>query len=214
MNTLAATDKKNASWKRLILPMGIGAVAGYTAMHFGHVPVERFLSGIAPDHLAGMAMGLLALVVALGCFAGSLFPASVARSYGIAPGEDVTDETTLMRWSALCAVFYALFLLTLGFTGQLTGAAAGTFAVIGLIGAVATNAYLWHRYDELWREITAQACVITFTLFHYVLMAWAALAVLTDSIGFGPISVLSVLLGIFTGASIYATAKRGMVHMP
>ena len=79
---------------------------------------------------------------------------------------------------------------------------------------MATNAYLWHRYDELWREITAQACVITFTLFHYVLMAWAALAVLTDSIGFGPISVLSVLLGIFTGASIYATAKRGMVHMP
>ena len=179
MNAIARTERKDSSWKRLFLPMGLGAVAGYSAMRLAGDSVDGVLASVPSDHLAGLGMGLLSLVVALACMVGSFFPASVARSYGVPVGDDVREETSLQRWSALCAAFYAAFMLAIGFSSLLVPALVWAVTIAALLGAIATNAYLWHRYDELWRQITAQACVITFTLFHYVLMAWVALAVLT-----------------------------------
>lgn len=214
MNARTQTERKEFSWKRLVLPMAAGGVTGFAAVRFGHEHVEQLVSLIAPDRIAGVAVGFLGLMVAAACFIGTFFPSSVARSYDVAPGEDVSEEISLIRWSALAALFYGLFMLTLSLSALVTPFVAGLSMALSLIGAIATNAYLWRRYDELWREITAQASVITFTLFHYILLAWAALAVLLDGAGFGPVNVVSALLGLFIIASIRATARRGMVHMP
>ncbi len=214
MNTISQTRRKEFSWKRLIIPMVIGGVVGFTAMRLGRSHADRLVALVDPDQIAGLVVGLLSLAVALFCFVGAFFPRSVARSYGIAPGEDVSEEASLQRWSALCALFYGLFMLTLSLHHLLGTPLALALMGASLLGAIATNSYLWRRYDELWREITAQACVITFTLFHYILLAWAALAVVLDGAGFEPVNVISALLAVFTIATIRATARRGLANLP
>lgn len=210
----ARTERKEFSWKRLLLPMAAGAVTGFAVVRFGHRYVEAMLELVGGDRIAGAAVGFVCLAVAAASFFATFFPSSVARTYDIAPGEDVGEEIALLRWSALAALFYGLFMLALSLSALVATSAAAVLMAVSLAGAVVTNAYLWRRYDELWREITAQASVMTFTVFHYILLAWAALAVLLDGAGFGPVNVVSALLGIFTIASVRATARRGMVHMP
>ncbi len=217
MNATSRQPTAGFNWWRLVIPLLAGGVTGFAVARIVGDGLEwaQIAEVLPTERLAGAAIGWIALVVAIVCYAVSFSDKAVARSYAVAPDEDLTEEIALLRWSSLSALFYALFMLAMSFEAALSDAAAVAAMAGSLLGAIAVNAYLWRRYDELWREITAQACTVTFTLFHYVLLGWAGLAILLDGdAGFGPVNVTAALLAVFILASIRATARRGMVHMP
>lgn len=215
MNVTNSADTKALSIRRLGIPMLVGGLTGFAAVwvlkQFGGL--DWITNLIEPDTVSGLIMGSFILLTSIVCFVTAFSPEAVARAYKVAPGEDVSEEVSLLKWSAVDGLFYGVFLLTLSFAGRLDNLATGTLMAASLLAVIAINFYLWRRYDELWREITAQACTTTFIWFHYILLGWAVLAILFDGAGFGPVNVVSALLAVFTIATIRATAQRGMANL-
>ncbi len=215
MNVTNSADTKALSLRRLGIPMLVGALTGLAAgwglKQFGGL--DWMVNLITPNTISGLILGVFILLTSMVCFVTAFSPEAVARAYKVAPGEDVHEEVSLLKWSAVDGLFYGVFLLALSFAGRLDNLAVGVVMAVSLLAVIAINFYLWRRYDELWREITAHACTTTFIWFHYILLGWAALAILLDGAGFGPVNVVSALLGVFTIATIRATAQRGMANL-
>lgn len=127
--------------------------------------------------------------------------------------EEFAETKPVNRWSAIGMLIYAaaFVLLALGASSTAAPQTGYFWAVVAcMVAQLGIGRYLWRRYDELWREVTKEACAISFTIIEVVLVTWAAASLFGLGVTFDPLAVIVTTTSIYTLVTIGLTMRRGL----
>ncbi len=197
--------------------MLVGAAFGYGAVFaFDKIVGVKWLvdnstgSGVFAFVLA-MIFALIAIIVFAMSFSKKLF--TYNREYADMDGEEYTAQQPILRWSALGMIVYAGAFVLLALANPASGVPQTAYfggVVAAMVVQLAIGAYLWKIYDELWREVTKEACAVSFTIIEVVLFIWAAASIFGLGVTFDPLAVLVTTTAIYTLVSVWLTVRKGM----
>lgn len=211
-----------ASWRKLALQAGAGAVAGGGGM----LVAMELIAGQSGVHwqasqivLAGVGFiyFLMGAFVGVGILAPRLLG---QRMLNFADAEEIVEERRSMAGSSLTcvAVGAALFLLAYatvdGAAGPVTAAAAFWILVALLVAGTAVSILMWRSLDELWRQLTLDASAIAGNILIAMCVVWGGGAAAGLVAGPHPLDLISATFGVFLLASFVAAGRRGMMGPP
>lgn len=213
---------KAAGWRKVAMQAVIGAIAGAGGMVAMLALIEA-QGGLdwAPSAIillgVGFVYALMGLFVGLGTVAPRLFG---ARLLNVADAEEIVEERANMGASAIsCLVLgAALMLLAHAVAAQEAGSAALVGPAVAfwillavLIAFTAVSVWMWHGFDELWRQMTVDISAITGNLLLLVTIVWGGAAAVGLAAGPHPIDLVSIAFGSLLLACFAAAAWRGMM---
>jgi hypothetical protein len=173
---IAETLKRNR--KSLILQFVAGAVVGAigatVALDFGpQLGFER-------AHEGALLLAVLLAALGLTIVISSMTRTGAAQLIGarIEPGEDIAPELSLLRWQGVVVFLGGAELLILALDPEVLGGSARSWLVPLLMLTVAAqtwiNLRLWRLGDEFFRRVVAEAGIIGFVAFQFLLFFWTA----------------------------------------
>jgi hypothetical protein len=202
---------------RLLAGGLIGALLGpglaHLVMYF-----DLSIGGVSlsPGGVVLAAVGGLYALMGLFVWVGVIWPALGTLILNVADEEDLRDRRSMLHGSAITCIALGLALIMLPFSGD-GGPVRPGVALAALADALAiTCGISWiaikrKHYDELWRQLSADASAITLAMLASLMVVWGALA----HVGWGPeldpLLVVAAPPGLFLLASFIAAGRRGLL---
>ena len=90
-------------------------------------------------------------------------------------------------------------------------AAAFWILLAVLIGFSAVSVWMWHGFDELWRQMTVEISAITGNLLLAVAIIWGGAAAVGLTAGPHPLDLVSIGFGTLLLACFLAAGWRGLM---
>lgn len=215
MDTKQAVDRGGKSTGKTVVQLVVGGLLGYGfILLFDKIIGLKWL--IANNSGAGVVaivmalmFTMIALIVLAMSFSRSLY--TYNRIYADMDAEEYAGQRPWLRWSAVGMLAIAATLLLLALAPDGRPQPLYFAAVIGgLAVQLLTNFFLWKRYDELWRQATRDACMVSFCIIETVMLVWAAASLFGLGVAFDPLAVVVVSTAIYTTVSSVLVARRGM----
>lgn len=194
---------------QFVIGMAIGAAGAFVMLQFG--------PELGLDRAHEPALLLAFLLAAMGLFIviGSMTRSGARQMVGaeIEPGEDVGPELNLLRWQGVVSVLAGAELLVLGLDpAVLSGPARNWLLPLLLVILTAQtwlNLKLWRRGDEYFRRVIAEAGIIGFVAFQFLLFFWTAAV----RFGLAPdpaaLDVYVLMMALYLLGSGIAGVRRG-----
>jgi len=212
---MAIGDTSKSKTGKLILSLGLGAIAGF----FGAMGFMRLIDSGAlgefttSQEIAGL-VGLIYILTTLAVIVGLISPALGARFLNVEDADELREQRLMLGWSALgmIAMGVALVLAAIGAPGGPIAPSVTLVAVILLV-AIGWFAGLRQRRhtDELMTSVTKEATCFAFYLTFLLGGGWALLAHVEYTAAPQPLDWLTMFAGFLLIASFIAAGKRGML---
>ena len=152
----------------------VGAIAAFVALDFGP---ELGLEGA---HEGALLLALLLAALGLMIAISSLTRTGAASMIGarVEPGEDIAPEINLLRWQGVVGFLAGAELFILALDPSLLGGPARSWLAPLLLLILAAQSWinlrLWRLGDEFFRRVIAEAGIIGFVAFQFLLFFWTA----------------------------------------
>lgn len=212
---MAIGDKSKSKTGKLILSLGLGAVAGF----FGAMGFMRLIESGAlgeftvSQEIAGL-VGLIYILTTLAVIVGLISPGLGARFLNVEDADELREQRLMLGWSAMgmIAMGVALVLAAIGAPGGPIAPPVTLVAVVVLV-AIGWFAGLRQRRhtDELMTSVSKEATSIAFYLTFLLGGGWALLAHLDYTAAPQPLDWLTMFAGFLLIACFVAAGKRGML---
>ena len=210
----AKMTKKPKTNLRLMVPGAFG--------FFGALAVDRLIGfdaifeNMSAAGIVAVTLAFLFGLAGVGCLA-----AAANRKVFMAlqpeteddDGADFDQMRSLLFWSAICLFFYAaiLVLITLAGINDHGPQLMSFWSICALMLAqTAISVMLWTKYDELYRDVTKDACAATFVIVEFGLIIWAAAAICGLEVAFDPLTVIIAIMGANLALQFWFCLQRGL----
>lgn len=215
MNAKQVEERSGKSAGKTAIQLIVGGLLGYGFILLLDkvVGLKTLIASTSGAGVAAIVMALIFTLIALIVLAMSLSKSlfTYNRIYADMDAKEFAGQRPALRWSAvgMLAIAATLVLLAVAPDGQ---PQPGYFAAVigGLAVQMVSNVFLWRRYDELWRQATKDACMVSFCIIETVILIWAAASLFGLGVAFDPLAVVVVSMAIYTSVSSVLVARRGM----
>ena len=194
---------------QFVVGMIVGAVGAFVVLDYGPQ------LGLEGAHEGALLLALLLAAVGLMVAVSSLTRSGAKQmiSAELEPGEDISSELSSIRWQGVVALLAGVEMFVLGLNPELLAGPARSWLLplIGIILAAQSwiNHRLWRSGDELFRRVIAEAAVIGFVAFQFLLFFW------TVAVRFGlaedpeALDVYVLMMALYLLGSGIAGIRRG-----
>lgn len=212
-----STPKKTVG--KTLVQLVVGGAFGFCSMlafdHFVGVKATLGHATAAQNVAFGLAMlfALMSVIVLVMSFSKKLL--TYNKTSADMGADEFAEMQPMLRWSAICLLLYtvALFLMAIANPLSVTPQFGYFWGVAAaMVGQLLISVHLWRRYDELYRDVTKMACMITFSINEVVIFIWATAALCGYKIGFDPLAIVVTSMAIYWAVTIYFITKRGMAQ--
>ena len=202
-------------WRRLILPLGGGALAGFigASAFFTLVEIDGEGGLGASREIAGL-IGVIYVLTGLMVLVGALNPAVGAKFLNVEDADELREQRNMLWLSgvAMALLGAALIVLAIAGAGEFIPARVGAIAAVALIAVASVLSVRSRRYtDELQRALSSDATTTAFYLLFFIGGGWAMFAHLDMVADPAPLDWLSLFAGALLVAAFWQTGKRGLL---
>lgn len=212
---MTTTISQNPLWRRLLLPLAAGGIAGFLgAFAFLNLVEIGDGTGLGPSREIAGLVGIIYVLTGLFVFAGALSPAIGARFLNVEDADELREQRHMLSLSGVALVLLggALMLLAISGADAFVPAPIGASGTVGLIAIATLLSIRSHRYsDELQRALSADATTRAFYLLFLVAGGWSVAAHLNYVAGPAPLDWLTMFSLSILVATFWATGRRGML---
>lgn len=201
--------------RKLAIPAGIGAVAGYAAS----AAMMQFLDseavgGLSKSGTIAALVGVIYALIGAGMAVGVASPRLGARFLNVEDADELREQKRMLGLSGVAMFLWGVSLIVIALAAPAGPVPATVALVIGGGGIVAGSiiSVAVHRAcDELMRAINLEAGALSYGLLMLVAGTWAMLAHLGYTAGPAPLDLLSLFYALVLLASFIVVGRRGML---
>jgi len=201
--------------RKLVIPAGIGAVAGFAAsaamMHFLD---SEAVGGLSESGTIAALIGVVYALIGAGMAVGVANPRLGARFLNVEDADELREQKRMLGLSGVAMFLWGVSLIVIAMAAPAGPVPAAVALVIGGGGIVAGSiiSIAVHRAcDELMRAINLEAGALSYGLVMLVAGTWAMLAHLGYTTGPAPLDLLSLFYALVLLASFIVVGRRGML---
>ena len=206
------------NWKKLSAQMLAGAAIG-AAFVSGLIWLfkDRGLDLDDPGQAIALGTGAIYALIGLMVGLGALAPRTGARLLNVEDAEELTDQRTVLGYSAVSCVLIGLFFLVLAAVpagGEGGWVSPNVAAIIGgasLLALIALTLLTNRRVDELTRQVSMEAQALALSVAMVLFGGWAGLAHLDYVEWISPLAFVAGLALLQLLAIFWIGAKRGLM---
>lgn len=212
---MTSLNAQTPRWKKLLLPLGVGAVAGFLAS-FGFLQLTDF-AGDSPlgtsREIAGL-VGILYFLTGLAVLFGVLRPGAGARILNVEDADELREQRVQLTYSACAVLALGAALATLALAGDGLWIAATTGALLAgilIVLASALSVAMNRHTDELQRALSKDAVGAAFNLLFFIGGGWALLAHTGFLEAPAPLDWLTMFSVAMLLGGFWQVARRGLL---
>lgn len=211
-----ATPSGMPKWvRKLLIPMLIGAVAGFAASAALFELLESDLvGGLSESATIAALVGMLYAVISLGIIVGVASPRLGARFLNVEDADELREQKRILNFSGGAMLLWGVALMALALAapeGPLPKTAALVIGVSGLALGTVLSIPAYRLSDELMRAVNLEAGALAYGLVVLVVGLWAMLAHLGYAGAPAPLDLLSLFYVLMLLASFIVIGRRGML---
>jgi predicted lysophospholipase L1 biosynthesis ABC-type transport system permease subunit len=206
------------NWKKLSAQVLVGAAMG-AAFVSGLLLLfkDRGLELDDPGQMIALGTGAVYALIGLMVGLGALAPRTGTRLLNVEDAEELTDQRTILGYSAVSCVLIGLFFLVLAAVpaGSEGGWVSSNLAAVVAGGSLLALVLLTHltnrRVDELTRQVSMEAQALTLSVAMVLFGGWAGLSHLGYTPWISPLAFVAGLALLQLLAIFWVAAKRGLM---
>ncbi|MAM37612.1 MAG: hypothetical protein CL949_03690 [Erythrobacter sp.] len=210
---MTSAEHRNAKFKKLLVPIGVGAFTGFiAAMAFLRLTDRG--SGLSTSaEIAGL-VGLIYIVAGLAVMGGALLPKAGAKLLNVEDADELRELKVQLIYSSIGMAAFGLALLIMALSGPggwiaPTMGATLTIALIAL--GMMLSKFMNRHTDELQQALSRDAMALSFVLVGLIGGGWAILAHAQLSPAPAPLDWLTLVAATLLVAAFWESGKRGML---
>ena len=203
--------------RKLIVQLLGGAVVGALVTFFFLRSGSRIADFDDPARLAGVAAGIIYLLMGGIVAIGAMLPAAGAKFLNVEDAAEIVEERGKLWPSALVCILAGVMLLALAMTpgGDLPGAlsrdAAAAVAAAAFAALVVASLWMRGRIDEFNRSLGNESAAMALHLSFLLFGGWGALSHLGYVEWVAPLGVLAGFALLQLLAMFWVVGRRGLL---
>ena len=211
------TSPRKSAFRKLALPLGVGAFAGFVSV----LAIEHLLDGALFEGLSVAAevavlVGAFYALMGVGVGLGTLRPAVGHKLLNVEDEEELLEQRTMLLQSCLAATLWGVALIVLALGGQGGPVAAIPALVVALVAMAAGSWFAWASYkaaDELMMAVNSESTMVAYLMTVAAVGGWAMAAHVGVATALEPIAIVTALYAIGILSTFVAAGRRGMLRL-